>query len=81
MLRALIPIRTLYSFMPAMAASAGFKVVQIPVRHRARTAGRSSYGLRVFLWRPFVDLLGMWWFARRCLPLKDMQEDARANTR
>lgn len=67
---ALIPIRTLYSFMPAMAAASGFEVVQIPVRHRARQGGRSNYNLRVFLWRPLVDMLGMWWFTRRCIRLK-----------
>lgn len=65
----LIPMRTLYSFMPAMAVAGGFKVTQIPVQHRARQGGRSNYGLRVFLWRPLVDLLGMWWFTRRCVPL------------
>lgn len=62
---ALIPIRTLYSFIPAMAVAAGFQVRQIPVRHRARIGGRSSYGALVFLWRPLVDLVGMWWFSRR----------------
>ena len=62
-----IPIRTLYSFMPSMAVAAGFKVVQMPVNHRARAGGVAKYGLRVFLWRPFVDLLGMWWFRTRCI--------------
>jgi glycosyltransferase involved in cell wall biosynthesis len=60
-----LALRTLYSFMPAMAVAAGFRVIEVPVRHRARTAGRSSYGLRAFLWRPLLDLLGMWWFTHR----------------
>lgn len=60
-----VPIRTLYSFMPAMAAAAGFKVKEIPVNHRQRTAGVSKYGLGDMLWRPVVDMLGMWWFIRR----------------
>jgi glycosyltransferase involved in cell wall biosynthesis len=67
---ALIPLRTLYSFMPAMAAASGFTVIQIPVQHRARQGGCSSYGLFVFLWRPLLDMLGMWWFTRRCVQLK-----------
>lgn len=62
---AFLPIRTLYSFMPAFAVAAGFRVIEIPVAHRARTAGLSSYGLRVFLWRPILDMLGVWWFTRR----------------
>lgn len=60
-----IPIRTLYSFMPAMAVAAGFRVVETPVTHRARGGGKSNYGLQVFLWRPVLDLLGVWWFSRR----------------
>jgi glycosyltransferase involved in cell wall biosynthesis len=64
----LIPIRTLYSFIPAMAVAGGFRTRQVPVQHRARTGGRSSYGALVFLWRPLVDLVGMWWFSRRAFP-------------
>ncbi len=64
---ALLPIKTLYSFMPAMAVAGGFSVAQQPVQHRLRTRGQSSYGLRAFAWRPLVDMVGLWWFARRSL--------------
>ena len=64
----LLPIATLYSFMPALAVAAGFRVVQEPVQHRARRRGRSSYGLRAFLWRPALDMLGIWWFRQRRFP-------------
>ena len=64
---ALLPLKTLYSFIPALAIAAGFEVGERPVRHRPRTAGRSSYGLRVFFWRPFVDMLGVRWYQRRCV--------------
>ena len=37
-----LPIRTLYSFIPAFAVGAGFRVVECPVAHRARTAGVSK---------------------------------------
>ena len=60
-----LPIRTLYSFMPAFAVAAGFRVVEQPVGHRARRADVSKYGLGVMLWRPLLDLLGVWWFTRR----------------
>jgi len=60
-----LPLRTLYSFLPAMARAAGFRVAEAPVAHRARTLGTSKYGLWVMLWRPLVDLLGMAWFIRR----------------
>ncbi len=65
---AFIPIRTLYSFMPALAVAAGFRVVEQTVHHRPRTAGTSKYGLGVMLWRPLVDMLGVWWFASRRIP-------------
>jgi hypothetical protein len=59
------PIRSLYSFMPAFAVAAGFRVTEIRVQHRARRGGRSQYGLRVMLWRPLADLLALWWLLRR----------------
>ena len=62
---AFLPIRTLYSFMPALAAGAGFRLAEREVPHRPRRGGRSSYGLRQFLWRPLLDLWGVWWFLRR----------------
>jgi len=65
----LLPIRTLYSFMPAMVVAAGFTVRQIPVQHRARCFGKSAYGLRAFFWRPVLDMLGILWFKNRCIKL------------
>jgi len=62
---AFIPIRTLYSFMAALAVAAGYRVVECPVRHRPRRAGTANYGLRTMAWRPLVDLIGVWWFTRR----------------
>jgi dolichol-phosphate mannosyltransferase len=66
---AFIPMRTLYSFMPALAISAGFTVDQVPVHHRPRSGGKSKYGVRQFLWRPLLDLIGVWWFSHRRCPL------------
>jgi hypothetical protein len=66
---AFIPMRTLYSFMPALAISAGFTLRQVPVHHRPRTGGKSKYGVRQFLWKPLFDLMGVWWFSRRRCPL------------
>lgn len=69
---AFIPLRTLYSFMPALAVSAGFKVVEMSVPHRARTAGVSNYGLVAMLWRPALDMIGVWWFGMRRFPLVNL---------
>jgi len=62
---AFIPLRTLYSFLPAMTRAAGFHIAERPVNHRPRLRGTSKYGLWVMLWRPLVDMLGMAWFIRR----------------
>jgi dolichol-phosphate mannosyltransferase len=70
------PIRTLYSFIPAFAHAAGFRVGECPVGHRPRLGGQSSYGVRAFLWRPLIDMLGVRWYqARLVLERRDMQWD------
>ncbi|MBV9392344.1 MAG: glycosyltransferase family 2 protein [Verrucomicrobia bacterium] len=74
---AFIPIQTLYSFMPALASSAGFSIREMPVHHRPRLGGKSKYGLRKFLWRPFLDLLGVWWFGCRRCPIEPVQRSNR----
>jgi dolichol-phosphate mannosyltransferase len=79
---AFLPIRTLYSFMPALAIAAGYRVVEAEVRHRPRTRGTSKYGLRVMLWRPLVDLLGVRWFlARRIAPRPRVAESLEQEPR
>lgn len=66
----LLPIRTLYSFIPAFAVSAGFTVREVPVAHRPRRAGVSHYGLRVMALHPLLDLLALTWLLRRTLRRK-----------
>ena len=60
-----LPIRTMYSFLPAFAVSGGWSVLEVPVAHRARTAGVSKYGLRVMAVHPLLDLLALCWILRR----------------
>jgi dolichol-phosphate mannosyltransferase len=71
---AFLPMRTLYSFMPALASAAGFKVVEQVVQHRERKAGVSKYGLLVMLWRPALDMLGLWWWRHRRFTLPEVQD-------
>ncbi len=64
---AFIPIRTLYSFMPALAVAANYRVVEEPVHHRRRVNGTSKYSTRSFLLWPIIDFIGLTWFrGRRC---------------
>ncbi|MGB9278013.1 MAG: hypothetical protein WCC08_22560, partial [Terrimicrobiaceae bacterium] len=65
-----IPIRTLYSFMGAMAVAAEFRLCQIEVTHRPRRHGQSKYGLSVFWWKPLIDMIGVCWFSQRRFPCR-----------
>ncbi len=46
----------LHRFIPALAVEAGARIVEIPVRHHARTAGVSKYGIDRTI-RVLLDLL------------------------
>lgn len=65
-----LPLRTLYSFLPAFALAGGWRVREVTVAHRPRRAGVSKYGLRVMALHPLLDLLALCWILRRVLPQK-----------
>ena len=65
--RSFLPIRTMYSFLPAFAVSGGWTVREVPVAHRPRRAGISKYGLRAMAVHPTLDLLALTWLLRRTL--------------
>ena len=46
-----------HRFLPALAHWAGFRVGEVPVRHRARRFGRSKFGAARFI-NGFLDLMG-----------------------
>ena len=46
----------LHRFIPALAAEVGAKIVEVPVRHHARTRGKSKYGIDRTV-RVLLDLL------------------------
>lgn len=46
-----------HRFLPYLAERKGFRVTEIDVRHRARVAGRSKYGLADRALKGFVDLM------------------------
>jgi dolichol-phosphate mannosyltransferase len=63
--RSFIPLRTMYSFLPAFAVAAGWSVREVPVGHRPRRAGSSKYGLRTMAIHPMLDMLALCWILRR----------------
>jgi dolichol-phosphate mannosyltransferase len=65
-----LPIRTMYSFLPAFAVAGGWTVREVPVAHRPRVAGSSKYGLRAMAVLPLLDLLALCWLLRRTVRQK-----------
>ncbi|MGA2016310.1 MAG: glycosyltransferase [Opitutaceae bacterium] len=56
-LAAVKPMALLQAFIPALAAAAGLRVGEVPVRHHPRLHGRSKYGLARLWWRPAFEML------------------------
>lgn len=76
-----LPIRSMYSFLPAFAQAAGYTVHEVAVGHRPRRAGTSKYGLAVMAVRPLLDLLALSWVLRRAFrqrPSPQLRTDDRA---
>ena len=57
----------MHRFLPTLLRMAGGSVVQLPVHHRPRRAGRSKYGVGNRLFRGAADLLAVRWMKRRRL--------------
>ena len=55
----------MHRFIPALVLSAGYKIGEMPVEHRARHAGVSKVAGGKRALRATVDLIGMLWFCRR----------------
>jgi glycosyltransferase involved in cell wall biosynthesis len=59
--------RGMHRFLPTLLRMEGRRVVQLPVNHRPRHAGRSKYGIANRLFVTFVDLLAVRWMQKRHL--------------
>ena len=53
----------LHRYIPVIAHYRGFRVTELPVNHRARTHGRSRYGVERYM-RGFLDLLTVTFMGR-----------------
>lgn len=65
----LVPFKGVHRFIPAFVKNAGFKIVEIPVNHRARQFGVSKYGLGNRAIRATLDMFGVRWLQSRRLNL------------
>jgi len=62
---ALVLFYGMHRFIPALVKGAGYKLVEIPVNHRPRTAGVSKYGLGNRAVKATVDMFGVRWLLSR----------------
>jgi len=67
--------RGMHRFLPTLLRMEGRRVVQLPVGHRPRRAGRSKYGIANRLIEPLVDLLAVRWMKKRRLDYEIERRD------
>jgi glycosyltransferase involved in cell wall biosynthesis len=51
----------MHRFLPTLARMEGFRVIEVPVAHRPRTAGRSHFGTWNRLWKGLADVRAIRW--------------------
>jgi dolichol-phosphate mannosyltransferase len=71
----------MHRFIPALIKGAGYRVVEVPVHHRARKYGASKYSFGNRAWRATIDMFGVRWLLSRQLPIKVKPEQAKINER
>ena len=75
--RTLVPFKGMHRFIPALVKGAGYRLVEIPVNHRARRFGTSKYGLGNRAVRATVDMFGVRWLLSRQLKYRLRNDEAR----
>jgi dolichol-phosphate mannosyltransferase len=61
----LVPFRGLHRYLPAIFTQAGLRISEVPVNHRARTAGVSKYSNFTRAVHGLYDLVGVSWLLNR----------------
>jgi dolichol-phosphate mannosyltransferase len=59
----------MHRFLPTLLRYRGWSVLEVPVSHHPRHAGRSKYGIRNRAWRASKDLLAVRWMRARMIRL------------
>ena len=62
---ALVLFYGMHRFIPALVKGAGYRIVEVAVNHRPRTAGVSKYGLGNRAIKATVDMFGVRWLLSR----------------
>lgn len=68
-LRSLPLFEGMHRFLPTLLRYRGYRVLEVPVSHHPRRAGKSKYGIRNRAWRASKDLLAVRWMRARMIRL------------
>lgn len=70
-----LEFRGIHRFIPVLACDLGFRVVEMPVHHRPRTAGETKYGLGITqrALPGLVDCLAVRWMRARRRPVRSSE--------
>ena len=59
------PFEGMHRFFPTMVRMYGWKIIEVPVRHRPRLRGKAKYGVCNRLWRGLLDSFAVRWMQWR----------------
>ena len=71
---ALVPFYGMHRFIPALIKGLGYKLVELPVNHRPRTAGVSKYGFGNRAWKATCDMFAVKWMLSRQIQIRVRKE-------
>lgn len=67
---ALVPFYGMHRFIPALVKGMGYRLVEIPVNHRPRTAGVSKYGFGNRAVKATLDMFAVRWMLSRQIRIR-----------
>jgi dolichol-phosphate mannosyltransferase len=71
---ALVPFYGMHRFIPALVKGMGYRLVELPVNHRPRTAGVSKYGFGNRAWKATCDMFAVRWLLSRQVRIRIRRE-------
>jgi dolichol-phosphate mannosyltransferase len=71
---ALVPFYGMHRFIPALIKGMGYKLSELPVNHRPRTAGVSKYGFGNRAWKATCDMFAVRWLLSRQVQIRIRRE-------
>lgn len=69
----------MHRFLPTLIRMEGFTVIEIPIRHNPRRAGRTHYGIWNRLFASTCDLLAVRWMQKRMFPVEVAETTDRSD--